>query len=63
MTKMTAMASNNKTLENLLLQNEKAYDFESIKGEELYKVYINHDPGITLILQGQHEMISTKRVM
>ena len=29
MTKMTTMAINSKTLKNLLLQNQKAYDFET----------------------------------
>ena len=29
MTKMAAMAINSKTFENLLLQNQKAYDFET----------------------------------
>ena len=52
MTKMAAMAINSKKcLKNLLLQNQKAYDFEiGVKhlGMELYKVYINHDPGMTL---------------
>ena len=53
MTKMTAMAINRKkTFINLLLQNQKAYDFETWHeasgGGELYKVYINHDPGMTL---------------
>ena len=54
MTKMAAMAINSKHFKNLFLQNQKAYDFEtwqetSHQEEELYKVYINHDPGMTLI--------------
>ena len=47
MTKMAAMAINSKTFKKNFLQNQKAYDFETWH-EELYKVYINHDPGMTL---------------
>ena len=32
MTKMAAMALNSKNLKNLLLQNQKAYDFETWHG-------------------------------
>ena len=49
MTKMAAIAKN---LKNLLLQNQKAYNFETWReasqGEKLYKVYIIHDLGITM---------------
>ena len=51
MTKMAAIAINSKNLKNLLLQNQKAYDFKlGMKhlGMELYKVCINHDTGMTL---------------
>ena len=51
MTKMAVMAKKAKTFKKtILLQNQKAYDFETwheASGEELYKVYINHDPGMT----------------
>ena len=50
MTKMAAMAINSKKLLKLL-QNQKAYGFETwheALGEELYKIYINHGPGMTL---------------
>ena len=36
---------------NLLLQNQKAYDFESwleASGRGALQIYINHDPGMTL---------------
>ena len=49
MTKVAAMAI--KTFKNLLLQNQKAFDFETwyeASGMELCKVCINHDPGMTL---------------
>ena len=49
MTKMAAMAINRK--KNIFLQNNKVYDFETwheAQGKELYIVYINHDPGMTL---------------
>ena len=49
MTKMAAMAINRK--KNIFLQNNKVYDFETLheaQGKELYIVYINHDPGMTL---------------
>ena len=53
MTKMAAIAINRNFFKNLL-QNQKAYDFETCheasgRGalEELYKVYINHGPGMT----------------
>ena len=51
MTKMASMAINRKTFKNLLLQNQKANDFDlGVKHQamELYKVYINHDHGMTL---------------
>ena len=51
MTKMAPRAINSKTFKNLLLQNQKAFDLElGVKhlGMELYKVYINHGPGMTL---------------
>ena len=54
MTKMAAMEI--AKFKNLLLQNQKACDFETwYLGMELYKVYINHDPGMTLtfLRQGQ----------
>ena len=57
MTKMAAMAINSKkNVKNLLLQNQKAYDFETWhQAMEFYKVYINHNPGMTLtfLRQGQ----------
>ena len=40
-----------KTYKNLLLQNQKAYGFETLheaSRNRLYKVCINHDPGMTL---------------
>ena len=49
MTKMAAMAINRK--KNIFLQNNKVYDSETwheAQGKELYIVYINHDPGMTL---------------
>ena len=52
MTKMAAMAINRKkNFKNLLLQNQKANDFEtwceaSVTGA--LQSYINHDPGMTL---------------
>ena len=52
MTKMATMAINRKKTFKNLLQNQKAYDFETngMKnlGMELYKVCINHDPVMTL---------------
>ena len=51
MTKMASMAMNRKTFKNLLLQNQKASDFETCvkhQAMELYKFYINHDHGMTL---------------
>ena len=52
MTKMATMAINSKNLKkNLLLQNQKAYGLNlGMKHQaiELYKVCINHDPGMTL---------------
>ena len=45
MTKMSAMAINSK---NLLLQNQKAYDFETSGNGALQSLFINHDPGMTL---------------
>ena len=49
MTKMAAMVIKAKTLKNLLLQNQKVYEFETWhEGQKLYKVYINHDTGMTL---------------
>ena len=52
MTKMATMAINSKNVENLLLQNQKAYDFETwceTSGNgALQSLYINHDPGMTL---------------
>ena len=48
MTKMATMAINSKkTFKSLLLQNQKAYDFEPWH-EASGKVCINHDPGMTL---------------
>ena len=49
MTKMAAMAI--KTFKNFLLQNQKAYDFETwheASGNGALQIYINHDPGMTL---------------
>ena len=45
--------NNKKLLKNLLLHNQKPYDFETwheASGREdlLYKVYINHYSGVTL---------------
>ena len=40
-----------KTFKNLLLQNQKSYDLETLHvalGTKLYKVYINNDPELTL---------------
>ena len=52
MTKMAARAINSKNLlKNLLIQNQKSYDFETwheYQAMELYKVCINHDRGMTL---------------
>ena len=53
MTKMATMVINSKELQKLLLQNQKAYDCEtwheaSGGGGGLYKVYIKHDPWMTL---------------
>ena len=52
MTKMASMAINRKkTFKNLLLQNQKANDFETWceeSGNGVYKVYINHDHWMTL---------------
>ena len=52
MTKTAAMAINSKTFRNLPLQNKKAYDFEtwleSSGRGTLHKVFINHDPWMTL---------------
>ena len=52
MTKMVAVAINSKNLKNLLLQNQKAYDFETWHEASgngaLQSLYINHDPGMTL---------------
>ena len=59
MTKIAAMAINNKLLKNIPLQNQEAYDFETRRpmilklgmkhqGIEVYKICINHDPGMTL---------------
>ena len=53
MTKMAAMAINRKkTFKNLLLQNQKANDFETWCEASvtvaLQSLYINHDPGMTL---------------
>ena len=48
MTKMAAMAINRK---KIFLQNHKVYDLKlgmKHQGKELYIVYINHDPGMTL---------------
>ena len=59
MTKMAAMLIYMvKTFKNLLSQNRKSYDLETwhaASGTQLYKVYINDDPGLTstYILQGQ----------
>ena len=50
MAKLATVVINGKNLKNL--HNQKAYDFElgmKHQGEELYKVYINHDPGMTLV--------------
>ena len=49
MTKMAAMTINSKN--HLLLQNQKAYDFETwheASGNGALKVCINHDPRMTL---------------
>ena len=37
-----------KTFKNLLLQNQKAYDFETWCEPSVNGVYINHDPMMTL---------------
>ena len=50
MTKMATMAINSKNLKNLL-QNQKAYDFETwheASGRGALQSFINHDPGMTL---------------
>ena len=51
MTKMAAMAINSNFLKHLLLQNQKAYDFETWH-EALrnggQQICINHDPGIVI---------------
>ena len=53
MTKMAAMAILAKTFKNLLLQNQKAYDFETwheVSGNGALQSLINHDPGMTLTI-------------
>ena len=50
MTKMVLMAINSKTFKNLLLQNQKAYDFETWPNaleRERGALQNLHDPGIT----------------
>ena len=44
MSKMAAMAINSKTIYNSMLLKLGMKD----QGEEDYKIYINHDPGMTL---------------
>ena len=49
-TMVAAIAINSKNLKKIL-QNRKAYDFETwheASGMKLYKVYINHEPGMNL---------------
>ena len=51
MTKMAATAINSKILKNLFLRTRRPMILKlGMKhlGMELYKVYINHDPGMTL---------------
>ena len=51
MTKMAAMAIKAKFFKNLLLQNQKAYDFETwheASGNGALQSCINHDLGMTL---------------
>ena len=47
MTKMAVMAIKSKTLKNLLLQYSLKLGMKH-QAMELFKVYINHDPGMTL---------------
>ena len=52
MTKMTAMAINSKKHLNIFFSKTKMPIIQKLgikhQGEELYKVYVNHDPGMTL---------------
>ena len=53
---MAAIAINNKNLlRNILLQNQKAYDFETQAAMilKLYKLYINHDPVMSYLFYGK----------
>ena len=48
---MTKMAARSKIFKNLLLQNQKAYDFEiwlEASGNGALQNFINHDSGMTL---------------
>ena len=48
MAKMAAMPICVKTFKDLHLQNKKSDDLEFWHGLRVYKVYINHEPGLTL---------------
>ena len=52
MTKMAAMAINSKNFKKIFLSRTRRPMFLKLgmkhQGEELYKVYINHNPGMTL---------------
>ena len=59
MTKMAAMAINSKTFKNIFFRIRRPMILKlgmKHQAMELYKVYINHDPGMTLTIlqQGQH---------
>ena len=43
-----AIKRQKKMNKNLLLENRKAYEGMKHQEKELYKVYINHDPGMIM---------------
>ena len=58
MTKMAAMAINSKTFKNLLLQNQKAYDFETWHEALRNGVLQSHQIWYTGWGQGVDDLIS-----